>query len=63
VLVRGALADPQALVTETELLDQRAIRWQIAALEILKEPATRSDHLEQPPTAMVVLGVGAEVGR
>ena len=61
VLVRGALANPRALMTEPELLDERAIRRQVAALEILEETATRSDHLQQPPAAMVVLGVGAEM--
>src|SRR5882724_7081130 len=61
VLVRGALADPQALVTETELLDERAIGRKVAALEILEESASGADHLEQPPPTVVVLGVGAEV--
>ena len=61
VLVRGALANPRALVTEPELLDERAIRRQLAALEVLKEPATRPDHFEQPPPTVMVLGVGAEM--
>src|SRR5689334_6646132 len=61
VLVRGALADPQALVTETQLLDQRAIGWQIAASEVLEKPASRPDHLEQPPATVMVLRMGAEV--
>src|SRR5437867_3085368 len=55
VLVRGALADPQALVTETQLLDERAIGRQVAALEVLEKPASRPDHLQQPPPAVVVL--------
>ncbi len=39
VLVRGALANPRALVTEPELLDERAHEGDVVDTEELSPPA------------------------
>ena len=48
-------------MAESELLDESPVRLQVASLEVCQEPAAGTDHLEQPPPAVVILGVGAEV--
>src|SRR6476620_8871443 len=49
------------LVPETELLDERPVRLEVAALEIGQQPAAGANHLEQATTPVVILGVSAEV--
>jgi hypothetical protein len=49
------------LMAETQLFDERAVRRQIASLQIGQQPTTGSDHLEQSAAPVVILGVGPEV--
>ena len=46
---------------EPKLLDERSVRRQITSLEIGEQPASGADHLQQAPSAVMVLQMGAEV--
>src|SRR6185436_2047851 len=61
VLVRGARTGSRELVSETELLDQRAIGRQVAALQIGQQPPPGANHLEQASAAVMIFGMGPEV--
>jgi hypothetical protein len=51
------------LSPEAQLLDQGSVALEIVLLEIVEEPAPPADELEQAPTRVVVLRVGAQVLR
>src|ERR1041384_979119 len=49
------------LVPESELLDERPVGLEVAALEIGEQSAPGPDHLEQAAPPVVILRMGAEV--
>jgi len=49
------------LVPEAKIRDDFAIAFDVRALEIIEQATTTADHLEQSLTAVMVLGVSAEV--
>ena len=49
------------LLAEFELLDQRAVPFEVARLQVVEEAAALADHLEEAAPAVVVLLVGLEV--
>ena len=51
------------LVPEAKVRNERTILHNVRTLQVIQETAALADHLEQPTTAMVVLGVGAEMTR
>ena len=61
MLGRDALAHGLQLVAETQLLDERPVGRQIAALQVRQQAPPRADHLEQSPATVMVLGVRPEV--
>src|SRR5688500_16077411 len=51
----------RALLTDTELVDDRAVPLHIGLLEVVKKPAAASDELQQTATGMMVLRMGLEM--
>src|SRR5258708_5187665 len=51
----------QLLVSKSEFVDDLPIARQIRALEVIQEAAALADHLQQPATAVMVLGMAAEM--
>src|SRR5690606_24840187 len=51
------------LVPEPQLVDELPVAGHIGSLEVVQQPATPADHLEQPPTPVEILGVRAKVPR
>src|SRR5215217_713363 len=49
------------LVPEPQFLDDLPVSVDIRTLQVVEQPTTFSDHLEESTTAVVVLLVGAEV--
>src|SRR6185312_8586643 len=49
------------LPPQTELLDQGAVALEVRALEVVEQPATAPDELEQAAARVVVLRVRAQV--
>ena len=49
------------LVPETKILNERAILLDIGSLEVVEQPATLADHLEQAATTVMVFRVRAEM--
>src|SRR5712672_848624 len=50
-----------SLVPQSEFLDDRAISVDVRPLHVVEQAATRSDHLQQPAAAVMVLLVRPEV--
>ena len=51
----------EELLTQTELLDDRAVTLDIVLLEVCEEVSSVTDHLEKAATAVVVLVVRLHV--
>src|SRR5688572_25423273 len=51
----------RALLTDTELIDDRAVPLHIGLLEVVKKPAAASDELQQTAARVMVLRVGIEM--
>jgi len=54
----SGLGDPMA---EAKVRDDAAVSFEVGPLEIVQQALAATDHLEQPSTAVMVLGVGTEV--
>jgi hypothetical protein len=50
-------------VTEAKIADDLAVSLDVRALEILKQAAPLSNHLEAPSLAVMILWIGLEVVR
>jgi hypothetical protein len=50
-----------ALLTDTELVDDRAVPLHIGLLEVIKKPAAASDELQKAAAGVVILRVRLEV--
>ena len=59
--VETPLALDTALVSEPQCVDQGPVRGEIVLLEVVEEATAGTDHLEQTPATVVILGVGAEM--
>ena len=51
----------RCLVSQTELVDELSVRFEICALEVIEVPAPLTNKLSQPQTTVMVLLVGAEM--
>ena len=58
---RAAVRRPLGLLTDAELVDDRAIAIEVGLLEVVEEPTAAADELEQSAAAVMVLRVGPEV--
>ena len=60
----GRVARPQgdrALLTNSELVDDRAVPLHVSLLEVVKKPAAATDELQQAAARVMVLRVGLEM--
>src|SRR5437868_967264 len=49
------------LVTQTEVVDELAIAFEIVLTQVFQQTTTLADHHQQTATAMVILGMCAKV--
>src|SRR5512146_2308669 len=58
----AGLADPAvSLLAQAEALDERAVRLDVAALEVVEKAAALAHHLEEPAARMEILDVRLEM--
>ena len=49
------------LAAESEFLDQASVALQVALLQVVEQPPTASDQLEQPAAGMMILPMRTEM--
>ncbi len=49
------------LVAKAKISDDLAVPFDVRALEVVEQPTTTADHLQQALPAVMILGVGTEV--
>src|SRR5215813_8317936 len=60
---KWAAGDRAALLADTELVDQAVIALLVLALQVVEQSPALAHQHHEPPTGVVVLGVGLEVLR
>ena len=50
-------------MAQAKVADHLTVPFNVGRLEVLEEAAALTDHLQQPATTMMVLGVRLEVAR
>ena len=57
----GPPSPDSALLPDAQLGDQGAITFHVLLLEVIQEAAALTDHFQQAPVGVLILGVGAHM--